>query len=298
MKPTSKKPSKPKPPQKRFVPTKKNYISYNKLPFERRAVFFGAGLGSYLRYAEQILFGSKKRIIVEAGSAAKPIYSHKDVALINTYIEYALKIIAIYNSRFGKTAAAQHKFFNRTAEREIFFTCLFAGLQLQKRKVLGKNIPDTEILFPFVGDAYQQLEAYREGQPCFDIQGKDVSEREIFAAGIFYAVNFVFDAVEKHDAERVSRITADLLSFGVGTSYRASHGKKGGAKTKNKQLENKKRAYELFLDNNIYTKYGRKHDAMYEGLMPILEKAGIKIAPATVKKKWIPDFVDGYKKSH
>jgi hypothetical protein len=296
MKPTSKQPLKHKAPRKRFVPTKNNYISYNKLPFERRAIFFGAGLGSYLRYAEDILFKSKKPVSSYTASSAEPLYNRKDRAQINTYIEYALQLIAAYNVRFGTTAAAQHKFFNRTAEQESFFACLFAGLQLQKRKVLGKNIPDTEIFFPFVGDGYQRLEAYREGQSCFEIEGNPVLERQIFAAGIFYVVNFVFDAIEKNDAALVSRLTADLMSFGLGTSYQAGHGKKGGAKSKSKEIENRERAYQLFLDKRIYDS-GPKHTAMASAMMSVLKEAGIKTALSTVEKKWIPDFIVGYKKS-
>lgn len=290
MRKPSKKPPEPTAARSRLKPIKSNYILYNTLSAERRAVFFEAGLGVYLSHAERALFGSRNRTTYNASRVTEPLYSTKKAALINIYIEYALSIIAIFNPRFGVTADEQHEFFNRTAEQEVFFTYLFAGMQQRKRDALGDKVPEDELKFPYVGDNYQSLEGFNTKRECFKVRGKVVSEREIFAAGIFYAVNFIFDAVEKRDTARIKGIKKDFDAFGLGTSYRAAHGKKGGIKSNREKVKNRERAYQLFVDNKIYIK-GGCYAALCEDLMPILKKAGIKAAPTTVEKKWIPDFI-------
>jgi len=276
-------------------PTAVNFISYNNLAGEKQRLFASAHLHHYLNDAVKLLFPADK---------AKPLFSQKagyspeNLAYINARINFALELIGEYsNPRFGRTAAKQHSFFQRPTEQEVFFTYLFQAVQTHKKSIIvRKNPKAAEIGTPYLNKAHVELEAYRKkGVLCFKILGKNVPEKEIYAACVFYAMNFVLDAAVSDDALRLSRLLANMFHFGSGTSYHAADGKKGGESRARKWAATKEKAYALFVRHDVHKKFGPKHDAIQSRMTTILRTNRVRVSPGTLKTKWIPEFVRRYK---
>jgi hypothetical protein len=271
------------------------YLTYNHLTDEDRRLFAATHLHLYLDDAYRRLFPQKNN---SKKFLSGPPYNPADLDYIVACIKYALGLIGRYsNERFGETAAKQHAFFQRQHEQETFFTHLFRAVQLRKRDVVSQKNPavsDTAI----INNEHVGIEALNNKQNIFaKIGGSWIKENDLYAAGIFYAINFSFDAVKSNDAGRLCRLLASMFHFGSGSSYEAAYGQKGGKANIKRWAVKKERAYELYLKHDVYKKYKGKHEAICVAMKHILRRNSIRVAPATLETRWVPEFVKRHKAS-
>jgi hypothetical protein len=270
-----------------------NFLSYNNPSPDDARLFMVANLHFYLRDAHACLFKNPKaRSYIKFEDLN---HNDKELHFINSCITYLLELIGEYsNSRFGMTASGQHRFFGRPNEQITFFPCLFLAIQAHKQKIIIKAKPESEapLMASRVNDAYLDLKMF-EGKKTgfFKVAGKYISEKQLYAAGVFYAMNFIFDAIRANDALKLSQLLAHLQHFKSGPTYLAAYGKKGGKKTKEKRNNKRDTAYALFMKYNVYQKLGPGHEAMISELIPILRRHHIAVSPATLKTRWVPLFV-------
>jgi len=113
------------------------------------------------------------------------------------------------NNRFGSTAIEQHNFFcKRTAEQEAFFKHLFISVQTEKKIILDNEVNNSYLFNP------HKLHSLSDRNMVFcTILGNTVTEQSLYAAGIFYMINFLFNAVKKNDAAYTLKLVSDLRNF-------------------------------------------------------------------------------------
>ncbi len=271
----------------------KNYLAYNNLSGDGLNIFKAAKLHYYLQYAEDNFFPSQNKNWHIDLSSDRLIYNEAALSFINARVAYALGLIGLHcNERFGATPQDQHKFFQRIHEQGCFFSYLYAAVQKKKAEEVKNKFPQsTKVEHPYVGNTYLELEKQRCKTNCFYIGKEQIKEKDIYIAAIFYVINFMFDAVLKNDAARLSQLNAELLYVGLGTSYHAVHGKKGGDKRVGPYRTNHNKAYAIFVENNIQEKFGSKNLAMAEELHRLLKMKKIDVKISTLEVKWIPEFI-------
>lgn len=277
--------------------TEANYPSYLDLDFNDARLFMAGGLGNYVAMAYKQLSTNKTLTNWDNYSELRKTLSRKSkLNVLSAYIEYVLGLIGKHaNSRFGNTAQQQHAFFQRPGEQENFFTYLFMASQMEKRAVLAKKRRKikSELPVPFLGKAHLDLKMH-EGKDYFKFTDERISltERQLYAIGIFYITNFIFDALKQGDALRLMRLFNNMHHFQSGPSYLAAYGKSGGKKTAARSISKKEQGYQVFLDCKIRDKHGPTVAAMVVALMPQLMRRKIKISDRTVETKWIPEYLE------
>lgn len=273
-----------------------NYLSYLDLDFDDARLFMAGGLGNYIALAYKQLSTNKTLTNWDNYSELRKALSRKSkLNVLSAYMEYILGLIGKHaNPRFGNTAQQQHAFFQRPGEQENFFTYLFMASQMEKRAILAKKRRKikSELPVPFLGNIHWDLNAH-ENKNTFKYTAEEISltEKQLYAIGIFYMMNFIFDALKQDDALRLMRLINNMHHFQSGPSYRAAHGKRGGKKTAAQRNDKKEQGYKIFLNCKIHEMYGPKTAAMLSALMPLLRRNEIKISDRTVETKWIPEYL-------
>jgi len=273
-----------------------NYFSYLDLDFDDARLFMASGLGNYIAPAYKQLFGSDVLIDWNNYSDLKKTLNLKDISkALYTYLKYILQLIGKHsNSKFGTEADQQHNFFQRSTEQDGFFTYLFMASQMEKRTVLAKKSRriKSELPVPFLGKAHLDLKM-REGKDTFKFTAAEtrLTEKQLYAIGTFYMINFIFDALKQGDALRLMRLINNMHHFQSGPSYLAAYGKSGGKKTAARRNSKKEQGYQIFLDCKIHETHGPKATPMVAALMPQLRRRKIKISEKTVETKWMPEYV-------
>lgn len=270
---------------------KPNFINYNNLSDEEARLFIGGHLNYFLDEARMILFSEKNPYYYVKAKNLK--HNENDLVFINSCVEYILNLIGKYhNTRFGETALEQHKFFQRNGEQETFFTHLFAAIQEYKKTKItrtNKTVKE-EISVPFLNNIHNDLKAYEGKKSFFKIGTVPIKEGQLYAAGVFYAMNFFFLAIKSNDSIKLGRLFANMVHFKNGPSYLLANAKKGGIKSGKSRCKNKEKARKLFDKHDLYNKYNGKAEAMLSAFKPILRRNRIPISDKTVKTDWIPDF--------
>lgn len=272
-----------------------NYIEYFDLSEDDYALFLSAGLPTYLL---DVINWSGLDINLEDDNYSENrigfLKGKKDY--LNQGVQYALGLIGEHsNSRFGKSAEEQHKFFKRTAEQDTFSTLLYMAIQKQKVDFLQENSEEGKKLkpmeHPYVGDNYLELARHhKKTYSYFENKGKKLTEEQIYGFGAFYLVNFIFQAVKENNAARISKLMSEMSYFKSQDEYKPVYGREGSKKSTITRNEAKNRMYRVFVKKDIKNKFGPNHEAMAAEIYRLKPKK-LKVSRYTILKKWIPDFL-------
>lgn len=254
---------------------------------------FQSNLHEYLNYAHKALFKTRKdhRYITEKDL----IHSPDEIEGIQNIMTFILELIGKNsNERFSQQAEKQDNFFSKNSETETFFLHLF--ISVQSHKARKRNFEEHPA--PYINQDHLLFKT-REGNNTyhFSCKGKIYTEKQIYAAGMYYIVPFVIKALHQNDAIHTSRLLSRMSHFMNGIDYALTISQKGGKKTSSKKIKEREEAYKLFCENKIYEKYGPMHEPMAATLQSVLRDHKIRRTHDTLKTKWIPDFIKRYKKS-
>lgn len=271
-----------------------NYFTCNALSFDDVRIFMNAGLHTILDRARAALFKQKtSNFYIKLEHLS---HSDEELDVINAHISYILELIGEHsNGRWGNSAPQQHTFFaSRPQEHEAFFLLLF--MAIQKHKQLA--IPNAyDMPAPYIKDAHLELKKREKtNTQFFTVNGILASEKQLYAAGVFYAIGFAFDAVRAGDALRTSKIMSRILHFMSGPSYLAAYGSKGGSRD-GKAKRERDTAYDIFKNEDLYKKCNGKVTSIAEALIPLLEAEKITRSLHTIEKTWVPEFIKRQKAS-
>jgi hypothetical protein len=222
-------------------------------------------------------------------------HTPKQLERINSIIKYDLELIGQYsNYRFGSSAQEQHRFFRRPGEQDTFLIHLFRAIQEHKRKIViaANKIAEREFGESKVYRSHLVLRTWEDtNEAYFKIEKKSLSEKQLYAAGVFYMINFILVAKDEVQHWRYDRLMERLSHFADGTPYFEADGKKGGKKRGENRRAKKDKIYALFCESRVYEEAGPKIEAMLFEMKRLLRKKRISVSDATLKTRWIPEFV-------
>jgi len=275
------------------ITVQNGYLNYNDMSEADAGLFMNAKLHCYLNEARAKLFRKSRGKTNYYKKTDDFNHNAKHLLRINSVIEYALILIGRYsNARYGKSAVEQHNFFKSPNEQGHFLTYLFMAVQENKnRNIDTKNSSgQQEILVPYLRKAHLKLRAFeKKDENYFDACEQKINEKQLYAAGVFYVMNFAFDALKIGSKARYEALLVNLEHFRNGPSYLSADGKKGAQKSISTKRIRKDMGYQIFCER-IYKHPDQKRLAMALDLHAELKKIGIKMHISTVEKKWIQDF--------
>lgn len=155
-------------------------------------------------------------------------------------------------------------------------------------KIIGEQ---PEIAKKYIGvmleDTYLYNKDLEQTSFTLSLGGKIRSENQVYAVASFYAVELALRSFQEDDLISLSKLQSDLYKFSKGLSYSSVHGSKGGNEKAKKMTSHKRRAEEIYKENNLH-KY--KNIAAAHDICNILKEENIIVSPKTVENNWVPAF--------
>lgn len=273
------------------------FINYNNATDEEVRLYISAGLVTCLKDAYDRLFPYSERKRLDVYSPWQLLkLEKKDLDFVNSRIEYILELIARYRYPEREWGAVeQHVFFSGTAERVSFSTHLFVAIQLLKEEAI---LPSNEQAKDEVDDAvhaHLAIKKYENKRKFFEIEGKALSEDELYAAAAVYNLNFALEALKAGDIMKLSSILCEIYVCKTSPDYTAALRSLGGLKSAKARSANKERAYRVFSREKVFETHGSNHDAMYSTMIKLLRDKKITFNQNTLRAHWITEFRERYK---
>ena len=113
------------------------------------------------------------------------------------------------------------------------------------------------------------------------------TEKQVYAVASFYAIELALQSFQEGDINSLSKLYGDLYEFSLGPSYAAIHGTRGGKKSAIEMNLYKKRAEEIYSEQNL-CKY--KNLSAATDVYKILTEENIFVSLKTLETKWVPIF--------
>ena len=194
------------------------------------------------------------------------------------------------NNRFGDN---QHSFFERRAEQETFYKHIFISIVMYRREMLGVQANELNHLPPFSSQMLIGVTSLLEPQQRkFQLGAMALTGKQVFAFAFFYYFKFLFDAFIESDLERLTTLIAIWVHFKEDIDYSEGFGRIGGTKKSKKWDSRKRKAYKLFIENEVAGKFGPSKEAMASRLKELCAASKVPVSETTLRTRWIKEFID------
>jgi hypothetical protein len=271
-----------------------NYLTYNNPSSNEASWLPSEDIYHFLNKARTTLFRKSRGRKVYYKSAEDFCHTPEQLERIHSIIEYSLKLIGQNsNGRFGSSAQEQHRFFQSPSEQETFPIHLFLAIQEHKRKIVtaGNEVAGKEFGESKVHRSHLVLREWEDKhETYFKIAQEIVTENQLYAAGVFYMINFLLAAKDNAEHWGRDRLMNNLSHFANGTRYFEADGRKGGKKCGESRRNKKDKVYAFFCEAKIYEEAGPKVEAMLFEMKKILREKRISVPVETLRTRWIPEF--------
>lgn len=260
-----------------------HFISFNHSSFN--SLLLDKDTAKNFTSANKTLFGRSK-------SNSFP-YTKEQIDFLDLRIQYILELIGKYsNTRFGQSAEKQHAFFQRPSEQSSFLTYLFIAIQEHKKAVISKRnkAVRNEFIVPYLEKIHLKLRSY-EGKRrfYFTISENRLTEKQLYAVGVIYMFNFIYQLSNEDDSKKMKEILNNLNHFSMGPSYFPFYGTIGLRQKRQKLEAEKEKAREIFNNTNLL-KNSSDESYILKKLTPMLRRRKIYVSEQKIKS-WLPEFL-------